>query len=207
MSPFDMGGAPHLIGRAALVAQVRGLLDARRSVLLFGPPGIGKSAIVAAVVRPGLVVIDPFEHVSGAVAATLRRAIEADGIVLAAGRSARAAELGAVRRVLWRMEAVRVGQLSSREIRAILCEALGAEDVPRAAIAPAWLSEAAVVAEGIPGRALAVARAVATRWRADRLVLSPRLALVVERQDGLSHKVEGSNTHARTAHLGHSRQH
>jgi len=191
MSPYDKGGAPHLVGRAALVAQVRGLLDARRSVLLFGPPGIGKSAIVAAVFRPGLAVVDPFEHVSSAVAAKLRRVMEADGIVLAAGRSARAAELGAVRRVLWRMVAVRVGPLSGRDIRALLCEALDADGVPRAAIARSWLSEAALVAEGVPGRAVAVARAVARRWRAGRSVLPPRLALVVERQDGLSQKTEG----------------
>ncbi|MCX6543457.1 MAG: HAD-IA family hydrolase [Acidobacteria bacterium] len=187
MSRDDNGGATHgLIGRKALVAGVNNLLDARRSVLLFGPPGIGKSAIVAAVSRQGLVVADPFDRVSRPLAARLRRVMEADGIVLAAGRSAKAADLGAVRRVLWRMEAVRVEPLAARDISTLLRISLKAGGVPRAAVSQSWLSDAVKATQGVPGRAVAVAHAVAARWRDDRGLLPPRLALVVSWQDGLA---------------------
>ena len=183
----DGGGHPStLIGRAALVIRVNRLLDARRSVLLFGPPGIGKSAIVAAVARREFTVADPFEHVSRQCAAALRRVIEAGGIVLAAARSARRTDIGAVGRVLWRMEAVRVEPLGPRNIRTLLSAALDAGGVPCRTITPAWLSEAAQVADGIPGRAVAMASAVGVQWRAGQGVLPPRLALVVAWQDGLS---------------------
>ena len=187
MSRDDDGGSTHrLIGRAALVARVDRLLDARRSVLLFGPPGIGKSAIVAAVSRPGLVVADPFESVSRQLAARLRRVMGADGIVLAAGRSEQASDLGAVRRVLWRMEAVRIEPLNARDIRTLLRAELTRGGVARTAVLNSWLSDAVKVVDGVPGRALAVARAAAMRWRAGRSLLPPRLALVVSWQDGLA---------------------
>jgi hypothetical protein len=187
VSHDDDGGATRgLIGRTALVARVNSLLDARRSVLLFGPPGVGKSAIVAAVSRPGLVVADPFERVSRPVAARLRRVMEAGGIVLAAGRSARAADLGAVRRLLWRMEAVRLEPLGARDISSLLRAALKVGGVPRTAVPQSWLSDAVKVVEGVPGRAMAVASVVAPRWRAGRGLLPPRLALVMAWQDGLA---------------------
>lgn len=187
MSRDDDGGATHrLIGRAALVARVRRLLDARRSVLLFGRTGVGKTAIVAAVSRPGLVVADPFERVSRPVAARLRRVMEAGGIVLAAGRSARAADLGAVRRLLWRMEAVRVEPLGARDISTLLRAALKVGGVPRTAVPQSWLSDAVRVVEGVPGRAVVMTHVVAMRWRAGRGLIPPRLALVVAWQDWLA---------------------
>lgn len=182
----DSRAAYDLIGRGALAARVSRLLDARRSVLLFGPPGVGKSAIVTAVSRPGLVVADPFEHVSSAAAARLRRVIERGGVVLAAARSRHAADLGAVRRLLWRMEAVRVLPLGARTVRTLVRGALTAGGVPPPAVPQAWLSDAVRVADGIPGRAVALASAAAKRWRAGGGLLPPRLALVVAWQDGLA---------------------
>ncbi|MCX6538359.1 MAG: hypothetical protein NT151_05420 [Acidobacteria bacterium] len=200
--PYDRVAAITLIGRAALVARVRSLLDARRSVLLFGPTGVGKTAIVAAVSRQGLVVADPFERVSRPVAARLRRVMEAGGIVLAAGRSARAADLGAVRRLLWRMEAVRVEPLGARDISTLLRAALKVGGVSRTAIPQSWLSDAVKVVEGVPGRAVAVANAVAMRWRAGRGLLPPRLALVVAWQDGLADAGRASSTRSLSSHTG-----
>jgi replication-associated recombination protein RarA len=182
----DGRGTDRLIGRAAIIARVSDLLDARRNVLLFGPPGIGKSAIVKSVARPDLVVVDPFERVSRQLAARLRRVMEADRIVLAVGRSAQASDLGAVRRVLWRMEAVRIEPLNARDIRTLLRVELTRGGVAGTAVLNSWLSAAVKVVDGVPGRAVAVAHAAAMRWRVDRALLPPRLALVVAWQDGLS---------------------
>ena len=187
MSRDALGRGIHcLIGRTALIARVNRLLDVRRSVLLFGPPGVGKSAIVTSVSRPGLVVADPFERVSRQLAARLRRVMEADGIVLAAGRSEHASDLGAVRRVLWRMESVRIEPLCARDIRTLLRTELTQRGVVPSEVPNSWLSDAVRVVDGVPGRALAVARAAALRWRVGRSLLPPRLALVVAWQDGLS---------------------
>lgn len=65
-----------LIGRDALMREVTTNLAAGRSVLLYGPEAIGKSAIIATVERDDVVVVDPFEHMTRQRAAEIRRRLD-----------------------------------------------------------------------------------------------------------------------------------
>jgi len=50
-----------LLGRASLLQEVEQLLAQGQSVLLVGPEGIGKTALIEPLRRPaGVTVIDPF---------------------------------------------------------------------------------------------------------------------------------------------------
>jgi DNA-binding CsgD family transcriptional regulator len=93
----DVDAAPATVpepflGRAELVATVVARLEQGRGVLLVGPEGIGKSAVLAAVATaaPSVTCTDALEHAGAAtVTALTRRLVEEDAAapVLAAGRA------------------------------------------------------------------------------------------------------------------------
>ena len=169
-----------LVGRDALVREVRDHLAAGRSVLLYGPEAIGKSAIIAALGRDDVIVVDPFEHVARQRAAEMRRALDRGAVYLAASRASSRRALGAVGRILWRFLMIRVRELPDSAIRRIIaCECH--HSVDRAP--EAWIREAAPLARGRPGFAIAMAR-FATEWHRRRGDYPlPALAFVAARED------------------------
>jgi hypothetical protein len=154
--------ASSLSGRAAVLRQVLELMDAGRSVLLFGPEGIGKSAIIQAVVRAGTVIVDPFERITRPRACQMRRALDHGIVHLAASRVSQGPELGAVGRVLWRFSIVRVRELPDGIIRGILLRELRAGDD---SLCPqkVWVNDLVRLAAGRPGFAIAMGR-FAAEW-------------------------------------------
>lgn len=179
----DMPRSTDLIGRDALVRDVTDHLEAGRSVLLYGPEAIGKSAIIAAVVRKDVIVIDPFERVTRHQAADIRRALDRDSVYLAATRAASRRALGAVGRILWRFSMVRVRELPDSVISRIIVRECrrGVDGTPEAA----WIREVASLAHGRPGFAIAMAR-FAAEWRRQRGYSPlPALAFSATREDAM----------------------
>jgi hypothetical protein len=172
---------------------VEALLDAGRSVLLVGPHGSGKTAIVNVVRREGLIVMDPFAGITTVRAASLRRALDRGTVVLGAACSLDRAKLGHVGRVAWRFERAYLRPLSPRVIADIIRARVDAESGAHLPIGRRWMVEAVDVAAGLPGRAVAVASMVAQRWRSRGSLLPPRLALVIAWQEGLSNYAEHLN--------------
>lgn len=171
-------------GRASLVHTVDALLAAQRSVLLVGPPGMGKSAIIAATRRPAdVLVLDPLEHVSSLRAGQLRHALDRGTLCLGATRDLDRARLGRVGRLLWRMTVVRVLPLPRPTIRDLLLESLRAQSVPTARITRAWLHEAIDAVAGRPGFALALTREAAEDWRRSGHLPGARVAFIRALQD------------------------
>jgi len=166
-----------LIGRDETIADVTALLDAGRHVLLFGPSQVGKSAIIGAVARPGLMVIDPFAAVTRAQAARIRRAMDRGTICLAAARTRERTKIGYVGRVLWRFVPVRVAPLSAGAIREVIGGILAARSM-QAPDHPGWLNEAVGVSQGLPGYAVQIARLACDRWEARRFLPEPGVVLV-----------------------------
>lgn len=76
-----------LVGRGALLAEIRASLHQRRSVLLVGPQDIGKTAIIGAISGHDVTILDPFERVSARRAARVRRAMDRGTVFIAAARS------------------------------------------------------------------------------------------------------------------------
>ena len=175
-----------LIGRAAVLQEVKEHLAARRSVLLVGPAGSGKTAIIKEI-RPaeGVLVVDPFARITTPRAAALRRALDRGATVLGAARSVNPSEMGHVGRVSWRLNRVYLRPLPPRDIRRILRGTLAAQVGPELPLARQWISEAVDTAEGLPGRAVALASVVAARWRKCGTLLLPRFALAIAWQDAM----------------------
>jgi ABC-type glutathione transport system ATPase component len=185
-----------LIGRASLIGDVDALLRDGQSVLLIGPEGSGKSAIIDVLRRPGLVVVDPFAAITSPRACALRRALNRGAVVLAAARSTERRDMGHVGRIFWRFRMVRVRALSGRDIARILQRTLarGETAVP---VGRKWIAEAVDVSAGLPGRAVALAAASAARWQERRAMVSPRFALVIARQDEIVHSLQVATRGAR----------
>lgn len=159
--------------------QVSVLLAEGRSVLLFGPEAIGKSAIVAAAAREGIRVVDPFERISGQSACDMRRALDHGGVFLCASRVLRGRELGSVGRILRRFSPIRIRELPDSILRHLVVRemeaALGVDD--------AWLREVASLARGRPGFAIAMGR-FAKGWATTHGYLPlPSLVFAVVRED------------------------
>lgn len=173
-----------LHGQEPLVRHVRDLLAAGRSVLLFGPEGIGKSAIVAAVAGGGVATIDPFERISRQRACDIRRALDRGAVVLAAARTAERRRLGAVGRILWRFTLVRVRELPAAALRRVVSDELG----PLARDAgDDWIRDVVALARGRPGFASAMGR-FARQWRTGHGYLPlPALAFAAVREDAAIH--------------------
>ena len=185
-----MRRAIELPGRGPLIRQITDLLEAGRSVHLFGPEGIGKSAIIAAVARDGLIFVDPLEHVSPQRAARMRRALDRGVVHLAASRVARGRELGSVGRIMWRFSTVRVRELPDSVIRRIVATEVRAtggggpdEDI-------GWMREIASLARGRPGFAAAMGR-FAVEWRRLHGYLPmPALAFAATREDATIRRLQ-----------------
>jgi hypothetical protein len=182
----DAGSAARvaLVGRGPVLAEVDAHLADGRSVLLVGPSGSGKSAVIDAVGRPGLIVVDPFARITTPRACAIRRALDRGRLVAGAATSVERREMGHVGRIFWRLEIVYVRPLPSHQIRSVFTRLLLAGDaaVP---ISRTWLAEAVEVANGLPGRAVSLASVVIARWRERRQILPPRFALAVAWQDAL----------------------
>lgn len=174
-----------LLGRDAVIRQVDRDLDAGRSVLLFGPESIGKSAIIAAVARAGVQVIDPFEGITRRQASRMRRALDRGAVYLGAARVARGPELGAVGRILWRFSLVRVRELPDAVMRrVVLGELEPCGGLPDEAGA-AWVREIVALARGRPGFAVAMAR-FAADWRgAHGYLAAPAFAFAAVREEAV----------------------
>ena len=185
-----------LPGQGPLIRQVTELLKAGRSVQLFGPEGIGKSAIIAVLARNGLIVIDPLEHVTPQRAARLRRALDRGVVHLAASRVARGRELGSVGRIMWRFSTVRVRELPDSVIHRIVATEVGATEGGGPDEDIGWLREIAALAQGRPGFATAMGR-FAVEWRRQHGYLPmPALAFAATREDATIRRLQPA---ARTA--------
>jgi hypothetical protein len=171
--------APPVIGRDELLRDVRAHLAHGRSVLLVGPPGVGKTAIVDRAATSDLLVIDPFEHVGSVAAARIRRAMDCGHIVLAAARTRDRHAIGAVGRILWRLTMVRVRPLTAHEtcliVEARVREARLVDHPPT----DAWLHEAAIEAGGLPGHAHQLADAAIARYQRTGRWCAPGFALAM----------------------------
>jgi hypothetical protein len=175
-----------LIGREKVVHEAEAYLSARRSVLLVGPAGSGKTAVITQIQREGLLVVDPFAHITSPRASALRRALDRGAVVVGAARSLDRKETGHVGRIAWRFDRVYLRPLLPRDIRRIVRGTLDAEGAPDLAPDRHWMSEAIEVAAGLPGRAVSLASVAAARWRQRGALVPPRFALVVAWQDGLA---------------------
>lgn len=193
-----------LAGQGAVIRQVTDLMKTGRSVLLFGPEGIGKSAIIAAVAGEGVVVVDPFEHITPQQASRMRRALDRGVVYLAASRVARGRQLGAVGRIMWRFSTVRVRELPDPIMRRIVTgEMRGAVETK---LQNPWVHEVVALARGRPGFATAMAR-FAVEWKRQHgYSPMPALAFAATRGDvairtlrRLEH-VAGRSTGASKAH-------
>lgn len=164
--------------------ETKAFLSAGRSVLLVGPAGCGKTAVIGRVRREGVLVVDPFARLTRPRAAALRRALDCGAVVLGATRSFDHKEMGHVGRIAWRFQRVYLRPLDSHDIRHLVQATL---DEGAADLAPGepWMAEATEVVAGLPGRAVSLATVTAARWRQQRTLLPPRMALVIAWQDGL----------------------
>jgi hypothetical protein len=195
----SMSGPTDLLGRDTLVREVRLALIADRSVLLYGPEGVGKSAIVSAVGLDRVVVIDPFERITRRQAAEIRRALDRGFVYLAAARAAQRRQLGAVGRILWRFLLVRVRELPDAVVKRLVVRELGtASDYGPE---PAWLAETVALARGRPGFAVEMAR-FAAQWKSRRGYLPmPAFAFAAMREDTVIRKLQrGDGVHADERH-------
>jgi len=183
-----------LLGQARVIREVEKLLDSGRSVLLFGPEGIGKTAVIEVVRRPGVVVVDPLQHVSPQRASKLRRALDCGVLHLAAARVPSGRELGAVGRILWRFSTVRVRELPDPIMCRIVARAL---QEWHCTARREWIREVAALAKGRPGFATNVVR-VASEWaRAHGDVPTPAFAFAAARENDVIRSLRGGGVNAR----------
>lgn len=171
-----------LLGRAVLVRQVADTLAAGRSVLLYGPEGIGKSAIISAVTAGDVVVADPFEHITRRQACQMRRALDRGVVHLGATRAGSKRGLGAVGRILWRFSGIRVRELPDPVLGRIVMRELRQSEADIDPERP-WLREIVAFARGRPGFATAMARFAVDWHRRHRYLPMPALAFAATRED------------------------
>jgi hypothetical protein len=174
-----------LFGRDAVVRRVTSELEAGRSVLLFGPEAIGKSAIVAAAARDGVEVIDPFERITPQQAYRMRRALDRGAVYLGASRVARGRELGAVGRILWRFSLVRVRELPNAVLGRVVLRELEGRGSAAGEADAAWVPEIVALARGRPGFAVAMARFAADWRRAHGYLAEPAFAFAAVREEAV----------------------
>lgn len=167
-----------LIGRGALLAEIRTLLRKGRSVLLVGPEHIGKTAIVQAVAAGGIAILDPFERVSARQGARVRAAMDRGAVFLAAARTLDRSRLGCVGRIAFRFHTVRVPPLPAASMRRLVAGRCAAASLPDSAATRDWVDGVIRVARGRPGVALAIVDEAARVWRRSARLPVPAAAYV-----------------------------
>lgn len=191
-----------LFGRDNLIAELKQHLIDRVSVLLVGPPGVGKSALIDALGPLPLVdIVDPFERVSCLHAAQLRRRLDRGATMLAAARTPHRSGLGAVGRILWRFRIVRVRPLSNRDIARIVQLSLQKRRADCSG-AEQWIDDIASVANGLPARACAFAEAGCRYWERHRVLPTVEWTVVdaLTAPLGIEHVSQQSYTPERYQH-------
>ncbi len=154
-----------LIGRDELIERIERVIAERISVLLVGPPGAGKSALIDTIIRGvSCEPVDPFEHISRIRAARLRRHLDAGVVMIGAARTLDRRQMGAVGRIAWRFRVVRVPPLTNTDMGEVIRRTLTA-DISAGAHADAWVRDLARCAGGLPGYGRALAEAGVSYWR------------------------------------------
>jgi hypothetical protein len=170
--------AAALIGRRALIDLASREVARGTSLLLVGPAGVGKTALAAAITRGASVeIVDPFERVSRARAVRLRQHLDRGVTVVGATTSLERRVLGAVGRILWRFQIVRVPPLPPGAMRRLILRDLDGHGI-RGAVEASWLRDLVRVSAGLPGRGHTLAAAAAEYWRQAGQWPTPAWALV-----------------------------
>jgi len=174
-----------LLGRDELLERIARLLRSGSNVALVGPADIGKSALIAALEAPGVIVVDPFEHIHSRLAARIRRAIYRRTVHLIAVRSLDRRELGAVRRIMFWFTEVRVPPLTAYWMRLLIRREWARAQLPEDLLAPAWTRGILRLARGRPGMAVALVAAAAELRRARGTLPSPHVTYIEARIRGM----------------------
>jgi energy-coupling factor transporter ATP-binding protein EcfA2 len=167
-----------LVGRGPILEVVADYLAAGRSILLTGPTGIGKSALIQALATPGVTTIDPFERVTPARASRLRRLLDRGAVCLAAASARDSRLIGAVGRILWRFTTVRIPPLPPAAIQTIIAERLQSDGWDLRHLDRQWVRKALAEARGRPGYALAIATRAARDLRGGVSPADPGLVVL-----------------------------
>lgn len=184
----ERGAAHMLIGREDLLARLSDLVRDGHHVLLWGPRGIGKSALIAALHPRSARVIDPLEHMHSHAAAQVLRAMDRGAQFVAASRSLDRAQLGAVRRFAWRFTTVRVPVLARLAMRRVVVRECGLAHIPVGLATDQWVRATVRIAKGSPGAAIALVRAAADRCTSTGHLPAPAAAQIEARirQEGFT---------------------
>jgi energy-coupling factor transporter ATP-binding protein EcfA2 len=175
-----------LLGRDKALVEINGLVRAGHHVLLWGPRGVGKSALIGALAPHSATVIDPFDGIHTRYAGGILRSMDRGAQFIAAARTLDRARLGAVRRFAWRFTTYSVPPLSVLWMRRVVereCARVGIDPT-----SDAWTRAAAHLARGCPGAAVALVQAAADRWQQVGVVPSPTAAYLsaLDRQAGFA---------------------
>jgi hypothetical protein len=138
-------------------------------VLLVGPAGIGKSALIRSLTLKDLLVVDPFERLSVHRAARVRRAMGRGTMVVGAAQSLNRASLGKVGRIMWMFTTLRVPPLPAASMRRLLMHACTTARIPASLVTSGWTRDVAKMARGRPGVALKIVQHAATMRDGRRL--------------------------------------
>ena len=165
-----------LLGRRTLLHAVKQQLIDRKSVLLVGPTGIGKSALIRSIAMPDVMVIDPFERISVQQAARIRRSMDRGTVWIGAARTLDRARLGRVGRIAWRFSTIRVPPLSDMLMRRLITRACLNAGIRTDLVTPEWRRALLRLARGRPGAALAIIEHTPHLWRPGRPLPLPATA-------------------------------
>ena len=169
-------GDSAFLGRRALVRAVALLLASGRNVLLVGPTGVGKSAVIRAVASSESMIVDPFERISAQRAARIRRSMDRGVVWIGAAQTLDRGELGQVGRIAWRFNAVRVPPLSEALMRRLTVTACSRSGIRMELISESWLRALLRLARGRPGSALAIVEQSSRLWHAEHRLPPPATA-------------------------------
>jgi hypothetical protein len=173
--------ADQLLGRDELLEVIGSYLRHGTHVLLVGPPDVGKTALIGALVTHDVVILDPFERVSSHAAARIRQAMDHGVIFLAGTRSLSRDHLGAVRRIAWRFATVRVPPLHGHWMKRLMLRECIRLELPGDVVTPPWTRSVMQLSRGRPGLALAILQAAAGLRAVKGSLPSPAAAYIEAR--------------------------